>query len=187
MGMQPTAEHVELARRIGHWYARRRGHFSLEADYVSEAVAVLYEQLARRDDVDDGMVGAIVRNRLCDWDRAQHGRNAHRRAPHANSVSFDAMGIEDGFDAPDTGPSVEEQVCEGERLGIDRVIELIGYAAGVERAGQSELICRWLSEGRGFGWIAGELGISDSRVSQLVAELGDRVRSHQLAASILCA
>lgn len=167
-------ELLEVARQVAVRHARSYGRGDVD-DLVGQAWLVLVEEYPRLverfgEPVDRALVGRMVRFRLVDYVRTQRGR--YRRKAHDQAVSLDGL-REVGFDVPD------EAVVVGEVDEPVGVAELVETAVGCQPAwlrGQTRLICEWIAAGRTQTEIAVELGVSEARVSQLVAQIGERVR-----------
>lgn len=178
-------ELLELARRVAVRHARVYGRGDVD-DLVAQAWLALveeYPRLAARfgEPVDRVLVGRMVKLRLVDCVRTQRGR--HRRKAHDRAVSLDVL-RDVGFDVP----AADDAIVDGEVDGPVGVAGVVDEVVGCQPAWlreQTRLICEWIVAGRTQAEIADELGVSVSRVSQLVAQIGERVRElHEIGSPL---
>lgn len=185
--MQPSDDLIAYTRRIGYMVATQCGQLWMSEDIASEAVACLLAEwpiIVERygPTPPTRLVATVVTRRLTDWLRTEFGR--YHRKPHADAVVLldpegNTIDLPDPNDAFDGAGEID--------LGLEELIDLVLMAVSDDQRPTMEIVCRALAGGQTLAEIGDILGVTESRASKLVTELGDRAQGHAFVRSALAA
>jgi len=172
MDAQPSGRQLGLATYMGRRFALKNPVYGEPDDAAQDACVALLAEWPKLcaqhpDGVHNGVICAVVTRRLIDRLRTVTGwKRVQRPRP---TVPLD--GIPERYHPPDTFDTEAEALrgVEGVEAMIERIVRDASYTDRQEV--QHRYVLRRLAEGGRQTDIADELGITISRVGQLVARL----------------